>query len=341
MNKLLTLTAAAAALAIGAPAAAQTWQPGWQANTNARGAMSFDSRIAQLEARLDAGIRAGTIGRNEAQRLRWELAELRRLERHYSRGGIDQRQHAELQQRLIQVRQQIRTADRGSWDRYERPGDWAEYDDPYRGQYGYGYGQGADFAERIAQLEQRLEAGIRSRMIDRREAARLRSELFELRRIERQYSQRRMGPQQHAELRQRIASLRQQIRVADRGSYDRYERRGEWAEYDAPYRRDPYSRDPYGRDPYGRTGRGGPYEDPCATGAQGGIGGVIGSIFGVGGSACLRVGDRAHANLGAVPWEYRDRFRDGGGLYYRSDGRAIYAIDARTHTVVEVHPIYQ
>lgn len=53
----------------------------------------------------------------------------------------------------------------------------------------------------------------------------------------------------------------------------------------------------------------------------------------------LRVGQRASANLGAVPYEYRGQYRDGNGAYYRSDGRAIYQIDARAHTVVRVYPL--
>jgi hypothetical protein len=40
-----------------------------------------------------------------------------------------------------------------------------------------------------------------------------------------------------------------------------------------------------------------------------------------------------------VPYEYRGQYRDGGGVYYRSDGRAIYQIDARTNTVLGVYPV--
>jgi hypothetical protein len=40
-----------------------------------------------------------------------------------------------------------------------------------------------------------------------------------------------------------------------------------------------------------------------------------------------------------VPYEYRSRYRDGNGVYYRSDGRQIYQIDARTQTVLRIYAI--
>ena len=51
----------------------------------------------------------------------------------------------------------------------------------------------------------------------------------------------------------------------------------------------------------------------------------------------LRVGQRASANLGSVPYAYRSQYRDGDNVYYRSDDRNIYQIDARTQTVVRVY----
>jgi hypothetical protein len=64
-----------------------------------------------------------------------------------------------------------------------------------------------------------------------------------------------------------------------------------------------------------------------------GLGGLIDNVLGGGG---LRVGQRATANLGGVPAEFRNQYRDGNGVYYRSDGRSIYQIDAQTQTVVRV-----
>ena len=53
----------------------------------------------------------------------------------------------------------------------------------------------------------------------------------------------------------------------------------------------------------------------------------------------LRVGQRVSGGLDALPGEYRDRFRDGDGIYHRTDGRNIYRIDARTDVVLQVYPL--
>ena len=37
--------------------------------------------------------------------------------------------------------------------------------------------------------------------------------------------------------------------------------------------------------------------------------------------------------------QYRNQYRDGNGVYYRSDGRAIYQIDARTDTVLRIYAL--
>lgn len=133
-----------------------------------------------------------------------------------------------------------------------------------------------------------------------------------------------------------------------------------------------YGRDGYGRDGYGRGGygddryddryqrndgyradrnndgyddrdydRGGRWDGDRggynSRARQGGIlGGLLNGVFGGGG---LRVGQRVSGNLYGVPPEYRGQFRDGNGTYFRSDGRQIYQIDARTQTVVRVFPM--
>jgi len=188
------------------------------------------------------------------------------------------------------------------------------------------YARGAvGIDNRIARLEARIEAGVRAGTIDRREARRLRGELRQLARLDMRYGRDGLSREERADLQQRLRVLRQHVRVADRGTYDRFEQRGEWADYD----------DGYGR---GYYGRGGPDEalDRWCTGqvsARGGIGALFENLLGMGG---LRVGQRAGGNLYAVPSEHRDLFRDGYGLYYRSDGRAVYEIDANTHVVTRV-----
>jgi hypothetical protein len=184
-------------------------------------------------------------------------------------------------------------------------------------------GGAVGISNRIAQLDARLQAGVQQGLITRMEAQSLRPQLRELRRLERQYSANGLTQQERMDLQQRIRSVRQQLRAADGGRFDRDTRYGSWNE---PYYNDGYS------------GQGGPYEevqDYCES--RGGIGGVIDSVLGRDNCGGLRIGQRVSGNLYAVPSQYRYQYRDGNGVYYRSDGRQIYQIDARTNTVVRVY----
>ena len=70
MNRFLAMAVAASALAVAAPASAQAWQ-------------SINQRQANLDARIDAGVRSGDLTRSEATRLRGEFNDLARLEERY------------------------------------------------------------------------------------------------------------------------------------------------------------------------------------------------------------------------------------------------------------------
>ncbi len=188
---------------------------------------------------------------------------------------------------------------------------------------------GMGIENRIAQLDARIQAGISTGEINRTEARALRMQVRELRRLERQYSYNGLTQSEREDLRARLRALREDVRIADNGRYDRDTRYGSW--------NDPY----YNNDVY--TGRGGPYEQPydtyCDTNRSG-IGGLIDGVLGRSNDNCsLRVGSRVSGNLYSVPSQHRYRFRDGNGVYYRSDGRNIYQIDARTQTVLRVYDI--
>jgi hypothetical protein len=218
MKKLLIAATALGALAVAAPATAQYSNQGYS-NVNAGGAVGVQNRVARLEARIQAGVQAGTIDNREARTLRQQLRDITRLERQYGRNGLSQQERADLQQRVRLFRDQLAMAD-------GRRGD----------QYGYG----------------------------------------------------------------------------TQGYEDGY------------------------------YGQGGPYEAYCEDDNRGGLGGIIDSIFGGNNNRndCtteLRVGQRVSGNLYAVPSNLRYRYRDGGGVYYRSDGRNIYQIDARSQTVLRVY----
>jgi hypothetical protein len=264
MKMFLTAMTAACAIGAAAPAAAQF------VNLNAGGIAGIDNRIAQLDARLQAGIRAGLVDRTEAMNLRAQLRDLRRTEGIYARNGISQRERMDLQARIRDLRANIRLADNGRFDRDTRYGAWdngAGYDQ---------YGNRIDTSVRYDQYGNRIDTGVRYDQYGNRiDTGGVRYD---------QYGN----------------------RVADNGYY----------------------------------GQGGPYEeaDDYTCVDRGGLAGVIDSVTG---RTCagLRVGARVSSSLGAVPYEYRSQYRDGNGYYYRSDGRNIYQVDARTNTVVRIYDV--
>jgi len=186
---------------------------------------------------------------------------------------------------------------------------------------------------RIAQLQSRLDAGVQAGTIDPREAWRLRREMTDLARLEQRYSYNGLTESERYDLQRRLRAVRQDMRVADNGGWDRYERYG----YDDRSYYGPSAG--AGAGYYGQGGpyygQGGPYEEVVCE-QRSGVGGLIDNIFG---PNCFRVGDRAPSNLYGVPSQYRGTYRDNSSIYYRSDGRAVYGIDARTNTVVSVNPL--
>ncbi|MBO9707545.1 MAG: hypothetical protein J7521_04980 [Caulobacter sp.] len=97
MKRTLLTLAAMAAVAAPLAANAQPWQ-------------SINQRQANLERRIDQGVRNGSLTRHEAMRLRGEFRDLNRLEASYRRsgGGLSMRERADLDARFDRLSRQIR-----------------------------------------------------------------------------------------------------------------------------------------------------------------------------------------------------------------------------------------
>jgi hypothetical protein len=104
MKKLLLTLAATSAVALAAPAAAQSY--GAYGNANA----TVQNQIVQLRAQLDAGVQTGAIDRDERRRLRQEIQALTRLRAQYAGNGISAQEWNVLQQRVGNLSQQIQVA---------------------------------------------------------------------------------------------------------------------------------------------------------------------------------------------------------------------------------------
>jgi hypothetical protein len=230
---------------------------------------------------------------------------------------------------------------------------------------GNGYGANSNIEVRADQLQMRLQAGVRSGAITRAEAMPLRAQLRELTRLEALYARDGISGRERADLQQRINSLRQGIRMAERdadGRYsrddDRYDRdddrygRGDvdsrydrnndgWDDrdgnrdgrWDVDSRYDT-NRDGYDDRDHNRDGRWDNDQGYQQSDNRGVVGQILDRVTGNGG---LRVGQRVSGDLGSVPYAYRSQYRDSDNVYYRSDSRNIYQIDARTQTVVRIY----
>jgi hypothetical protein len=104
MNKLAIVFAGLATAVVAVPAAAAPapapWQQGWQ---------SINQRQANLDRRIDLGIRNGALNRNEAQRLRIQFRDLNRLEQQYRRNGLNQAERRDLDRRFDRLSQRVYT----------------------------------------------------------------------------------------------------------------------------------------------------------------------------------------------------------------------------------------
>lgn len=182
----------------------------------------------------------------------------------------------------------------------------------------------------IEQMRDRIETGVQSGAINRQEAMPLRSGLRSLTQLERRYSRNGLNDQETRDLQMRLRSLRQDVRRADEGASGRYD---EWDRHDGRDDDRYGDREDYG---YGRDERRDDGERYRQPGQRVGVGGVIDNVPGRN-AATLDVGQRAPSGLYGVPYDMRERYRDTDRFYYRSDGRQIYQIDARSQTVIRVH----
>ena len=318
MKILLASMTAACALAVAAPASAQT------VNTYAGGTAAFENRLAQIETRINAGIRSGEIDSTEAASLRADLRQIRRTYRIYARNGLTVTERSALQAQVRDLRQDLRLADGRGWGRTNVYAG-TRYDSNGRVDPNGMYDRDGNRIDTGVYAGTRYDSRGRvdpNGMYDR-DGNRIDTGVYAGTRYD------------------------SRGRVDPNGMYDRYGNRidvGVYAgtRYDSRGRVDPngmYDRDGNRIDVYGQGGPYEPIEQQCVE--RGGIGGIFDDIFGRDDDCVtgLRVGARATGNLGAVPYEYRTRFRDGNGVYYRSDGRQIYQIDARTNTVLRIYSI--
>ena len=135
MKKILIPALALAAASVAVPAAAQIRVeigagPAYgQAYGHAgygydRNWQPIHRRVANLDRRIDQGLRNGALTRREASGLRAELNALVRLERQYSRNGLSRQEARDLDRRFDRLAQRVRWERRDDDRRGRDRGRW-------------------------------------------------------------------------------------------------------------------------------------------------------------------------------------------------------------------------
>ena len=191
MNRTFLTVAALGALAVAAPALAQP-ASAWQ---------GVATRQAQLDERIDMGVRRGDLTREEAMRLRNEFRTIVSLESRYRANGLQPSERADLDRRFDLLSARIR---------YERHDDQARNGGPG---WNNGRGAGASINQRQAILERRIDRGMRNGSLTRGEAARLRTEFRAIANLEARYRANGLQPRERADLDRRFDLLQARIRT--------------------------------------------------------------------------------------------------------------------------------
>ncbi|MFZ5718789.1 MAG: hypothetical protein ACOY5Y_04900 [Pseudomonadota bacterium] len=199
MKTLMVALAATTAFSLSAGAVeAQPW-------------MSINERQARLDDRIDAGVRSGDLTRNEAMRLRDEFRDLAQLENRYRRGGLSGWERADLDRRFDGLSAQIRYERRDTARNWFGGRDWRD-----------DRGRWVSIERRQAQLDRRIDQGLRSGQLTRPEARRLREEFRDIARLEHRYRRGGLSNRELADLDRRFDRLAMQIRWERRDDDRRY-----------------------------------------------------------------------------------------------------------------------
>lgn len=189
---LLTLVAASALTAAALPAAASVLAPSASA-ASAQGWMSINDRQGNLDTRINAGVRSGDLTRQEAVGLRSDFRAVANLETSYRRDGLSTWERTDLDRRFDALSNRIRFERN---DRDDRRGNgWMNIN------------------QRQANLDRRIDQGIRSGRVTRGEAYRLRADFQTIARLETRYRANGLSNWERADLNRRFDTLSARIRV--------------------------------------------------------------------------------------------------------------------------------
>jgi len=163
-------------------AAEQTLETDWN-----QGERPFERRRQQLDARIDAAVRDGSIGRNEADAMRREYDDIVRMEAQYSADGPMQPQ----ERSVLRSRYRALTQRVGGQSYGQDNGGQNSDQDVDRWQ---------PLMQRNGLFEQRLATRLRSRSLTQAQAVRLRADWRSLMQLETRYAYDGIDAREQADL---------------------------------------------------------------------------------------------------------------------------------------------
>jgi len=162
-----------------------------------QGRRPFEQRRAQLDARIDAAIRDGSLNRREADQIRREYNDIVRLEAEYSANGrMSPQQRSDLRARYRALSQQV------GGQGYDQTPDQSD-------------GRWQPLAQRSRDFEQKIALGLRNRTLTQREAAQLRADWRTLAQVEASYQRGGIDQREQADLWARYNAIENRLGGAD------------------------------------------------------------------------------------------------------------------------------
>ncbi|HEV2568026.1 MAG TPA: hypothetical protein VGT77_05010 [Sphingomonas sp.] len=162
-------------------ASEQVFESDWN-----QGRRPFEQRRASLDARIDAAVRDGSLGRREADEMRREYDAIVRRESEYlANGSISPPQRSELRSRYRALAQRVGGQGYGA--------DYAQRNDQDGGRWQM-------LSTRSTAFEQRINDRLRSRDLTRAEAVRLRADWRTLSQLEANYQRDGIDQREQADL---------------------------------------------------------------------------------------------------------------------------------------------
>lgn len=185
----------------------QSFEDDWD-----RGRRPLAERRGELESRIDAGVRDGSISYAQASRLRTDYDGLVQLETRYAADGrLTVQERADLRQRYEALYQRV--------------------DDGHGYGYGDSHGQWRPLADERYAFDARVDAAVRARRISTVEATRLRADFQTLMRREADYARGGLTAAEREDLTRRYAELNR--RIGDDGGYGGGQYGGQYGGQDA------------------------------------------------------------------------------------------------------------